>query len=352
VKVLYCRQYLFTLTCTLKGFKMSKNEEAKMQPFDPSNGRKDKKVALVQVSRMVQKRIGSTKPNNDFKYQDILKFAWVPAEKVYFNYERQRWPEPKHQKKLRNKWNIHCVTPLQCRYSPSEDRYYGADGQQHSTEWINQYGEDSMVPVFFIESEDENIESQMLLALNNDNEPMAKYFIHQQEVIMGVAPAVALEKCVIDSGCETAYKKRSAGTITHISDLYLARDNYGVEGIGGILPKMRTYWPTERIYTATMLGFLKVRELMLESGVYTDALFEDVVYQSSNFFESSERLHLDIKDEFEAKYPTNYKGMGVREKVASGIIDAYEQMSGKTLVPKPFEISMPRPMEDEAISNG
>ena len=37
----------------------------------------------------------------------------------------------------------------------------------------------------------------------------------------------------------------------------------------------------------------------------------------------------------------SYKGMGVREKIASGIIDAYEKKSGKLLVPKPFAINMP-----------
>lgn len=320
---------------------MSKSDELKMEPFDPSNGRGDKKVSLIQVSRMVQKRIGSIKPNIAFPYQDILKFAWVPPEKVFFNYKRQRWPEPKHQKKLRGKWNIHCVTPLQCRYDPNEDRYYGADGQQHTTEWIAQYGEQALVPVFYVESTDENVESIMLLALNNDSEPMAKYFIHCQEVIMGVPEAVDLENCIINANCITAYKKRSAGTITHITDLWLARDNYGLGALGHVLSKMRTYWPTERIYTATMLGLLKVRELMTESGVYTDALFEDVVYQSAEFFESSERLHLDIKDEFEKVYPTNYRGMGAREKVASGIIDAYEKLSGNKLVAKPFAITMP-----------
>ena len=312
-----------------------------MQPFDPSQGRKDKKVPLVQVARMVQKRIGTLKPNLSFNYQDILKFAWVPAEKVYFNYERQRWPEPKHQKKLRSKWNIHCVTPLQCRYDPTEDRYYGADGQQHSTEWISQYGEQSFVPVFYVESTDENVESIMLLALNNDNEPMAKYFIHQQEVIMGEPKAVALENCVVNAGCTTGYKKRTAGVITHITDLWLARDHYGLEALGQVLSKMRTYWPTEKIATATMLGFLKTRELMLEAGKYSDTKFEDVFYHCSEFFESSDRLHNDIKDEFEQEYPTNYRGMGVREKIASGIIDVYEQRTGKKLVAKPFEISMP-----------
>jgi hypothetical protein len=104
---------------------------------------------------------------------------------------------------------------------------------------------------------------------------------------------------------------------------------------------MRTYWPTEKISTATMLGFLKVRELMIDSKVYSDNLFEDVFYASSEFFESSDRLHNDIKEQFEADYPTNYRGMGVREKVASGIIDAYEQRTGKNLVAKPFVINMP-----------
>lgn len=325
---------------------MSKSEELKMQPFDPSQGRKDKKVSVVQVSRMVQKRIGSIKPDTEFKYQDILKFAWVPAEKVFINYERQRWPEPKHIKKLRSKWNIICVTPLQCRYSKKDDAYYGSDGQQHTIEWVAQYGEQSLVPVFYVETEDENVESIQLLALNNDNEPMAKYFIHQQEVIMGDPAAVALENCVVNAGCTTGYKKRTAGVITHITDLWLARDHYGLDALGQVLGKMRTYWPTEKISTASMLGFLKVRELMMESGKYSDNKFEDVFYHCSEFFESCDRLHNDIKDEFEQEYPTNYRGMGVREKVASGIIDVYEQRTGKCLVAKPFEISMPS-LEEE-----
>jgi hypothetical protein len=170
---------------------------------------------------------------------------------------------------------------------------------------------------------------------------MAKYFIHQQEVIMGVKEAVALEKCVVDADCTTAYKKRTAGVITHITDLWLARDHYGLEALGQVLSKMRIYWSTEKIATATMLGFLKVRELMIEADTYSDELFEDVFYHNSEFFESADRLHNDIKDEFEVAYPTNYRGMGVREKVASGIIDAYEKRTGKKLVAKPFEIDMP-----------
>lgn len=325
---------------------MSKIEELKMQPFDPSQGRKDKKVSLIQVARMVQKRIGKIVPNVTFDYKKELKFNWVPAEKVFFNYERQRWPEPKHQLKLRKKWNIHCVTPLQCRFDPLEDRYYGADGQQHTTEWIAQYGEQSLVPVFYVTSTDENVESVMLLALNNDSEPMAKYFIHQQEVIMGIPEAVNLENCVLQAGCTTGYKKRVPGVITHITDLWLARDHFGLEALGQVLSKMRQYWPSEKIATATMLGFLKVREEMISSGIYSDELFEDVFYQASEFFESSDRLHNDIKEQFEVEYPTNYRGMGVREKIASGIIDAYEKLTNKHLCPKPFNINMPRVTHD------
>lgn len=320
---------------------MSKSEELKMQPFDPSQGRKDKCVPMVQVARAVGKRIGAGKPNSNFKYQDIVKFAWVPVELCFINYIRQRYPEPKHISKLHTKWNIMCVTPLQARYSAKDNRYYIADGQQHGIDWILQYGEDSMVPVFYVETEDENVESIQLLALNTDNEPMAKYFIHKQEVIMGVAEAVALENCVVNAGCSTGYKKRSAGVITHITDLWLARDHYGLDDLEFVLTKMLQYWPTEKISTASMLGFLKVIELLDDKNKYTDNKFEDVFYYCSEFFESCDRLHNDIKEQFEVTYPTNYRGMGVREKVASGIIDVYEQMSGKKLVAKPFDIVMP-----------
>ena len=320
---------------------MSRAEELNMQPFDPSQGRSDKRVSLIQVARAVGKRIRPSKPNTEFNYQDQVHFAWVPVEKCYINYTRQRWPEPKHIKKLHTKWNINCVTPLQARYDQEEDRYYIADGQQHGIDWVLQYGEASMVPVFYVDSDDENIESTQLLALNTDNEPMAKYFIHQQQVIMGVEDAVALEQTVIKADCTTGYKRRIAGVITHITDLWLARDHYGLDSLGQVLARMRRHWPTEKIATATMMGFLEVKALMEYHGVYTDETFEDVFHYCEEFFDSSDRLHNDIKSEFEKTYPTNYRGMGVREKVASGIINAYEKKTGNQLVPMPFEIDMP-----------
>ena len=319
---------------------MSNKTALTMQPFDPSQGRKDKRVSLINVSRAVNRRI-KVKPSVQQDYQKLLKFAWVPAQLCYINYARQRYPEPTHIKKLHQKWNLMCVTPLQARYSSKENRYYIADGQQHGIDWVLQYGEDSLVPVFYVESEDETIESIQLLALNTDNEPMAKYFIHEQEVIMGVQAAVDLERAVQRAGCSTGYKRKNAGVITHISDLNLARDHFGVKNLELVLSKMMQYWPTERIFTATMFGFLKTKEQMEQDGVYTDELFEDVFYQASEFFESSQRLHQDIKNQFMHVYPSNYKGMGVREKIASGIISAYEQRTGNSLCQQPFGITMP-----------
>jgi hypothetical protein len=90
-----------------------------------------------------------------------------------------------------------------------------------------------------------------------------------------------------------------------------------------------------------MCGLLQLKELMVQEGVFTDAKFDDVFAECAAYFETADRLHLDIKDEFAVTYPTNYKGMGVKEKVASGIINVYEKATGKKLVDSPFEIDMP-----------
>ena len=96
---------------------MSKNVTANLAPFDPSAGLGDKRIPITDVAKQISKRIGEKVQNKEDKsVMDVLKFAWVPADKIFINYKRQRWPEPKHMKKLLGKWNIQCVTPLQCRY--------------------------------------------------------------------------------------------------------------------------------------------------------------------------------------------------------------------------------------------
>ena len=326
-----------------KGNYMSKNITANLAPFDPSAGLADKRIPITDVAKQISKRIGQKVSQvNDITVQTQLHFKWVPADKIFINYKRQRWPEPKHMKKLLEKWNIMCVTPLQCRYDPVEDRYYGADGQQHMTVWLVKYGLLTHVPCFYVESTDENIESIQLLALNTDNEPMAKYFIHQQKIMMGDKNAIALEKAVTSANCETSYKKRAPGCITHISHLQDAFETYHAGALTLALTKVRQFWPLDKIEMPTVLGLLKVREIMVDEGVWNDSVFNDVVFECSNWAETNKDLHLNINHSFKTTYPTNYKGMGVREKIASGIIDIYEQAKGKTLCTKPFTINVPK----------
>ena len=72
---------------------MSKANEQNTMPFDPSQGRKNRVVSVIQVARMLHKRIKANKPVN-FEYKEMMKFAWVPAKMCAFNYARQRYPEP------------------------------------------------------------------------------------------------------------------------------------------------------------------------------------------------------------------------------------------------------------------
>jgi hypothetical protein len=321
----------------------SKIKIANLAPFDPSQGQKNKKIPLATVARQVATKLNIQKPKySTDKYDDVIKLAWVDVPLCYVNYGRQRHAETGHIAGLLAKWNLNLVTPLQARYSAKENRYYIADGQQHGIAWVIMFGPDSKVPVCYIESEDEGIESEMLLALNNDNAPMAKYFIHEQKCIIGDKKALAIETAVRNAGCFTSYKKRSPGALTHITDLYAAEKSYGVKNVEHILSKMRVYWSADRVFTATMMGFLKLKELMQQNGVYSDQLFDDAFYAASEFFEDSNRLHLDIKHQFQVEYPTNYQGMGLREKIASGIIDAYEKINGFAFpVAKPFDVDMP-----------
>jgi hypothetical protein len=333
-----------------------------LSPFDPSAGLADKRIPLVDVAKQVSKRINVKLPalnaiSNALSYKEILKFAWVPAHKIYINYIRQRWPEPGHQKNLLEKWNLACVTPLTCRYDPVEDRYYGSDGQQHMTVWLMKYGLLSEVPCFYIESTDPNIESIQLLSLNTLRQPMAKYFIHKQEIIMGDPDAIAMEKAVTDANCETAYKKRSPGCVTHISHLTEAYEDYGTASLNLVLSKLTQFWPRDKIETPTMLGFLKVLQLMRASKQIPekefDSIFNDLFYHCSNRYENSKDLHASIHRAFVVSedYKTNYKGLGHREQVASGIIDIYEQESGKKLagVKQPFAITIPLIPKEELV---
>jgi hypothetical protein len=316
---------------------------AAMSAFDPSAGRKSRKLPIKQVARMIKQRLGSDFIQENQKTenpQNVLKFGWVDQDLCWINYERQRWPEPPAIKKLIKLWNLGVVTPLSARYDPNENRYYIADGQQHGIAYILQYP-DSPLPVFYVESTDPKLETDQLLALNIGNMPMALYFIHEQMIKAGDPFHIELETRVQNAGCSTGYKKRAPGVITHMVDLQNAAKDFGFDNLELILTKYRTYWPMEVVKTATMLGFLKVVDLMQKADVFDEIVLDDVFAECAEYFESADRLHLDIKDEFAVKYPGGYKGMNVREKVASGIINVYEKSTGNKLVDAPFDIDMP-----------
>jgi hypothetical protein len=89
-----------------------------------------------------------------------------------------------------------------------------------------------------------------------------------------------------------------------------------------------------------MLGFLKTKEILEHEGTYTEDLLVDIIYTCSSYFSSAKDLHLHINHAFQTTYPTNYKGMGVREKIASGILSVYEQAKPEFTANKPFEIKV------------
>jgi hypothetical protein len=91
-----------------------------------------------------------------------------------------------------------------------------------------------------------------------------------------------------------------------------------------------------------MLGIGKVFQLLEKEGLLTDSVKQDIGAALYANFEDSDRLHLDIKEQFAKDYESNYKGMNAMEKVASGIIDVYNRHYDRDLgITKPFEISMP-----------
>jgi hypothetical protein len=316
---------------------MSK-KKLSLAPFDPSAGRKDRTVNILKVARLVEQRTGKVKPCDDDPEQ-MMKLDWVEPDSAFINYIRQRFPEPAQVKKLDSKWKTYVMTPAQAR-KDSNGHYFLADGQQHIITYVLKFP-GKRIPIWYFESDDPNVESEMLLALNTDSMPMAKYFIHEQQIQMGYKLPIAIEETVLRANCETGYKISRPGSITHMTDLYIAEEDYGLEALYEVLVKYRLYWPNENIKTATMMGFLKVKALMEQAGVFTDDVFDDVFAECAAYFESADRLHLDIKDEFAVTYPTNYKGMGVKEKVASGIINVYQKSTGNTLVDMPFKIDMP-----------
>ena len=320
------------------------NKKVRMEAFDPTVLSGSDKLGIINVAQTVSDSFGGTFPSTSSKaYEGHLRFDWVPANKCFINYRRQRWPEPQHIKKLLSKWNIICVTPLQARYSKTEDRYYIADGQQHGIAWVLKYGPDVVLPVCYIESDDENVESIQLLALNTDNEPMKPYFIHKQQVIMGVKEAVDLENAVNNSACKISYRKRAAGCITNIGHLHIIRDFFGLNDLTFGLTKMLQHWPTKYIQTDTLRGLLQIKKLLNDVENFDINLFDDIIrtvkvrYVDESGIVDARVLFNSVQDQCRVNLETT--SIDAESKMASGILSIYEQVKGVDVVKgkRPFK---------------
>lgn len=301
-------------------------------------------VSLVSVGTTLYNKLKFSPKKFDKK--DFNKFAWVDPHLIDVNFGAQRWPEEGHIGKLVKKFNPYKCTPLVCVYRTDLKRYRVCDGLQHGSGMIVTFfgclNNGLEVPIWYVEADNEFVEHDIFLALNRDNLPMAKYFIHDQEFKMKVPKAVEIERIVKRAGAFTAYTSRKPGAITHIADLYTGHKVLGKECLQKAIECLRNFFPDDKIHTASMLGIGKVFLLLKNQGLLTDTVINEIGGALFANFEDSDRLHLDIKDEFANTYPSNYKGMNAMEKVASGIIDVYEQYYKKSIgVEKPFNITMP-----------
>lgn len=307
-------------------------------PFCPVTSSTNKVIPMKSVAAMIVKR-GLKK--NLKKLSDptsIIKFAWVDPNLLDIDYDRQRYPEPAHIEDIVLNWDSEVMTPLQA-VKMSDGRWKISDGQQHGLAYMILFP-NSPVPVCYVETDDPNTITRQLLALNSKNKPVAKYFIHMQECKLGNKNAIDIETAVLTAGCTTAYKSTTPGAITHITDLYAAKKDFGTRRLVKVLLRHRLTWPLEKIRTATMQGFLKVAKMLDDKGIYSDELLDDIFLAVDVNFLNADRVHLDIKDDFERAYPSGYKGISQTEKVASGIIDVYERAKGTKLLDKPVEITV------------
>lgn len=320
---------------------MTTKAQSNTNPFVGSSGNV---VSLVSVATTLSKKIKFTPKK--FEKSQFNKFAWVDPNVIDVNFGSQRWPDEPHIGKLVNKFNPYKCTPLVCVYRTDLERYRVCDGLQHGSGMIVTFfgclNNGLEVPIWYVEADNEFVEHDIFLALNRDNLPMGKYFIHDQEVKMKVAKAVKIERIVKHAGAFTAYTSKKAGAITHISDLYTGYKVLGEECLQSAIECLRDYFPYDKIHTASMLGIGKVFLLLKAEGKLNEKIKKDIGAALYANFDDSNRLHIDIKEQFKTDYPSNHKGMNAMEKVASGIIDVYNQHYNKSIgVNKPFEITIP-----------
>lgn len=329
------------------------NVSINLQPFDPVPSG-PKQIKLITVAKMVAKRLGLKIGQHEYNAALKMFGCMIDIDLLWMNYERQRWPEPKHILKMILSWHPFTCSSLQCRYDAATNRYFVADGQQHGIAWIILFfgtleKRTTSIPVEYWVSDDPETETRVVVNKNCHSLPMAKYFIHQQQVKMKDKKAVALETSVLKASCQTAYKKRSPGSITHLSNLFAARDSYSLSEITLVLEQIRLYWPTEVIDTDMMHGLLHIRDLMKADTNINQNIFEDIFSELcmsvSSHFSDLKQANKDIMDECKKQFPNSFKGVHKTYPLAAGMIDVYTKNSNrlvKNFVSKPvFDLKMP-----------
>ena len=297
-------------------------------------------VPIVHIGKVFKRKL-KIRPNATFAKTPYGTFAWVPASKCFINFQEQRFPEEKHITKIAKNYDPELCTPLIAVYYPETDTYHVSDGQQHGIATMLQYadGDDVMLPVWYVTG-DAFTERKLVLGLNRDNLPMAKYFIHAAEVKNGVETAVRVQKMCERVGVEPAYKaKGSKPCVTHITNLYIAYKQLGEKNTAKSLEVLTQAFPTksngvsvQHINTLAMLGLAGVFKQLKAEGVYTDEIAEDIGLVLQIAFKDMNSVHKDIKFWFE-QLPRSMK-LEVENigRYSSGILKTYEVITGKCLI--------------------
>jgi hypothetical protein len=300
--------------------------------FNPLTGSKPV-VPLIDVARALIKKY---KIKNTPKFNKDLfnKFIWLAADQVFVNFENQRIPDMKHIAKLMGKFDPILCTPLICVYRTDLNRYHVCDGLQHGTAMLVTYfgcvANGLQVPVWYTTADNDEAERKIFLSINRDRLPVAKIYIHRQEVAMKVKLACDVEKLVRSAGAHTApYGSTAPGAVTHIGHLYSSYKQLGPSAVREAIMLMRKYFPNDTIHIDTMQGIALVLKLLADSDKLTDKKREDIGLALSQNFKDANRVHLDIKEEFDIRCATDTSTN--RNKVAAGIISCYEQQYKKRI---------------------
>ncbi len=310
-------------------------DEYVISPTDPV-------VPLAHISRVFAAKHNITPVSKALK-EYFGTFAWVPLSKLFINFGEQRFPEDKHILKINKNYDHDLCTPLIAVYYPETDTYRVVDGQQHAIATLLQHidfdDEEVELPVWFVLG-DESTERKLVLGLNRDNLPMARFFIHQAEVKNNEPTAVKIQNMCNRVGVVPAYKaKGKLPCITHITNLYISYKSLGEKNTAKALEVLTTMFPTkangvsvQHINTLAVLGLAGVFKQLKAEKVYTDELAEDIGLAMQIAFQDMNAVHKDIKFWFEQLPKSQKLEVENIGRYSSGILKTYEVITGQRVV--------------------